>query len=172
MIKLPYRNKMKHNNDLNFNPNQRYNNDINIKPFGFWYQINNCAIDWGELDWGNFCYTVELKKNILNKKHKLLSLKTVEEIKTFNKKYKVTHFRNLDINMIDWGEVAEDYGGFEIKNYKKIDQELRKEKKYIKKYGWFNSFDFSSGCIWDLTLIKNIEFFKKLTDKEKEYLRN
>ena len=68
--------------------------------------------------------------------------------------------------------MAKDYGGFEIKNYKKIDEELRKENNYFKKYSWFYTFDFSSGCIWDLTLIKNIEFFKKLTDKEKEYLRN
>lgn len=170
MIKLPYRNTIKKNNNFNLNFNQRYNNGIDIKPFGFWYQIEECGILWDEYaleTWGKNIYTVELKKNILNKKHKLLSLKTVEEIKIFNKKYKVKIKRKyFNGTMIDWGKVTEEYGGFEIKNYKKINEELRKENNYFRKYSWFNTFDFSSGCIWDLTLIKNIEFFKKLTDKE------
>ena len=95
MVKLPHRNTIKHKLSLNFNPDKQYYNDVFIKPSGFWYQINNCLFEWGELNWGNFCFAVELKKNILNKEQGILSLKTVKEIKTFNNKYKVKKNQNI-----------------------------------------------------------------------------
>jgi hypothetical protein len=95
----------------------------------------------------------------LNKKNGILSIKTIEDFHLFNKKYRIKNKKYTEIN---YNKVAEDYGGIEIKNYNKINQELRKDKNYYKKYSWFYSYDFSSGCIWNLSLIKELYFFKKL----------
>ena len=46
---------------------------------------------------------------------------------------------NIIINV-----VAKDYKGIEIPNYKSVNY-----------YKWMNGWDINSGCIWDLTTIKN-----------------
>lgn len=33
---------------------------------------------------------------------------------------------------------------------------------------WFDSFDFSSGCIWDLKHIKSIKYYKKYKYKKRK----
>lgn len=164
MIKLPHRNIMKKNSNLDFDLNKQYINNIFIKPRGIWYQIDNCLFEWDVLGFGNFCFDIKIKTNILNKEQGILSIKTIEEFHLFNNKYKV--IRKDNFVYINWEKVSKDFGGFEIKNYNFINEELRKDKNYINKYTWFNTFDFSSGCIWNLKLIKNISFFKELTDED------
>jgi hypothetical protein len=170
MIKLPYRNTVKKNNNLNFNPNRQYQNGIGYKPSGFWYQINKSLFEWGELSWGNYIFTVEIKKNILNKEKGILSIKTFQEMHDFTEKYFFrceTEYGNLGYhNIIRWDKVAEDYGGIEIKNYNEIMKQVREIKNNFEKYSWIYNFDFSSGCIWDLKLIKELYFDKKITDDQ------
>jgi hypothetical protein len=170
MNKLSYRNSVKKTNNLNFNPNQQYVNGIGYKPSGFWYQINNSLFEWGELSWGNYIFTVEIKNNILNKDKGILSIKNGKEMHDFTKKYGVklkNEYTKLGYhNLIRWDKVAGDYGGFEIKNYNEIRKQVREKKNGFENYSWLFAFDFSSGCIWDLKLIKDLYFDKKLTDKQ------
>ena len=111
MIKLPYRNTVKKNNNLNFNPNQQYVNGIGYKPKGFWYQIDNSLFEWGVLGWGNYIFTVEIQDDILNKEKGILSIKTFQEMNDFTEKYVVKLKGKVGYHtLIRWDKVAEDYG--------------------------------------------------------------
>ena len=65
---------------------------------------------------------------------------------------------------IKWDIVENEYCGFEIKNYSKIKKELLKEIGLdgMGEYLWFFSFDFSSGCIWDMKAVKEIKYFGEI----------
>lgn len=134
--------------------------DIDIikyyKPYGLWYQINNSWIDWCQGNWpnrvgkNNFKISLDLKN--------ILILDTAKKLKDFNDKYKTIVFTmpeyNLEFNVIDWNSVKKDYKGIEIRNYHKI-----KNKGFAFfsiSFVWFLGWDVDSGCIWDLTAIKNI----------------
>ena len=45
-------------------------------------------------------------------------------------------------------------------------KQVRERKNNFENYSWIFAFDFSSGCIWDLKLIKELYFDKKLTDDQ------
>jgi hypothetical protein len=161
MDKLPYRNTVKEKGNFKFDLDLRYINKIDYKPNGFWYQINYSLFKDYKSHWGNFIYGVEIKNNILNKEKGILSIKNLEELDKFNKKYGII---KKNRTLINWKKVSKDYGGFEIKNYNNI----KEHTDYFDNYEWAYSFTFSSGCIWDLDLIKDISFYKKLTNKEIE----
>ena len=70
---------------------------------------------------------------------------------------------------INWIGVSNIWGGIEIKNYYKIRREFLKEinlQKLSKDYEWFYDLDFSSGCVWNLDIIKDVSYFRKITEKE------
>jgi hypothetical protein len=67
-----------------------------------------------------------------------------------------------------------DYGGIEIKNFYKIQREIFTGKNWklnVMKYDWFTGLDFSSGCIWNLDIIKDIEYVRKVSAKELKELK-
>jgi len=166
MSKLPHRNTIKNTKDFILDRNISYKQRSLIKPSGLWYQIDDCLFKWPELYWGNVIHGIKLKNNIINKPKGLISINNTEDFLKFHKKYKrLLKFKDGFAYDIKWKKVSEDYGGFEIKNYNKIKDFLRKEKNYIINYTWFFTFDFSSGCIWDLTLIKDIYYYKTLSKK-------
>lgn len=177
MIKLPYRNHLdfKRNDEI---LDKKYNNHINIKPDGFWYNIKDSYFKNPTTNFGDYFYEIVLKSkslsNILNEdKNKILSINNIVDIDIFNKKYnKRTKGEYGIFTYIDWGLVSNNYGGFEIKNYEKILKVLRKEKTNFNKYSWLYTFDFSSGCVWNLNIIKEKNFIKKLTEEEMEELED
>jgi hypothetical protein len=118
------------------------------KPNGLWYQINS--------SWVNLCiknnkdaeshgfephYAFEIKNyNIIINVDltNVVILDTRDKVIEFSKKYDNGEF------FIKWNDVAKDYKGIEIPNYKSVNY-----------YKWMNGWDINSGCIWDLTTIKN-----------------
>ena len=146
-------------------------NNNGVKPRGFWYQINDCLFEWGELDWGKYVYEVKLKRSVftgLSSKNinKILVIKNLDELIKFDKKYGYNYDyydkedkKNMKMRFVKWGLVALYYGGFEIKNFVKIHSQGMKSKDFFRKLMWFDSFDFSSGCIWNLDIIKEVNYF-------------
>lgn len=201
-----------------FNYNYKYKQLIksSIKPTGFWFSINGCLIDWGELEFGKLhnLYSIHginnnITKSIYVNKYssKILLLETIDEIINFDKRfgnYNTTKFlssnnktntinndnisNNSEINKIreiKWNKVSKYYSGIIIFNYKEILKQLQNKKKYIKNrdiinkniyinsLDWISTFDFSSGCIWDLKAIKNLKLNKNNNfNKYRKYYKN
>jgi hypothetical protein len=139
---------------------RKYEEDIDIvehfKPCGLWYQINGSWVDWcnsncpDRVGKNNFKILLDLKN--------ILILDTSKKLKDFNIKYKDTIFttsqHNFEFNLIDWNKVKKDYKGIEIRNYHKI-KNMGFTFLSIS-FVWFLGWDVDSGCIWDLTAIKNV----------------
>lgn len=146
-------------NELSIDLSKKYG-DTNIiehhKPYGLWYQINDSWIDWCNSNWSsnigknNFKIQLDLKN--------VLIIDTAKKLKDFNNKYKVTFFvipeHNLEFNIVDWNKVNKDYKGIEIRNYHKIKN--MGFRFFSISFVWFLGWDVDSGCIWDLTAVKNI----------------
>lgn len=167
-LKLPKRNKIDYNNnDIDYTV--KYKNSIGFKPNGYWYSCNNSWYNWiieeKMLEWlHNYIYKININRNVItdirNKdKNKLLVIKNIADLDTFNDMYGVQtkdYYR-----IINWSKVSKDYGGIEICPYF-----ISKKFDYI----WYNTFDVASGCIWNTkAIIKNIELIYK--KKNKEYIK-
>jgi hypothetical protein len=79
----------------------------------------------------------------------ILQLNNKSDVHEFMKKYSNNDSEKWS-REINWSEVSKNYGGFEIPDYGEI-YSLKYE------YMWLSSFDISSGCVWDLSLITNIK---------------
>jgi hypothetical protein len=179
-------------NDKNLVKNFKYINydqpTAFLKPNGFWYEINNSIKKWGEMDFGKGGYKVKVlfgdklltrDLNVNKYTNKILLLDNLNDIVHFiklysiKKKYKIPanlSFNNNDTkgnsryetyNYIKWYKVAKYYAGIELRNFNKLKPQI---KLKIKNCDWYYSFDFDSGCIWDL---KNLEKFIKIYKNEK-----
>tara|TARA_Y100000816_G_C26107932_1_gene589574 strand:+ start:6492 stop:7265 length:774 start_codon:yes stop_codon:yes gene_type:complete len=203
---LPYRNTIKKSKDFKLNKNMKYKNSFNTKPNGFWYQINNCAQKWGNIDWGNHIYKVEVdtsnflkinnyndlikftKKYRLKRKFKIsynssnslnslnLSKKKINKVSS-NSKIKPNKKKYMTFVYILWEHVARKYSGIEINNFEGIMNHIAKLKEKNGKefdimipsdnFYWFYTLDFSSGCVWDISKVKNVEYFGEYVYSEK-----
>ena len=150
---LPYRNRMEKNNNLILDKSRLYKQRNTMKPEGIWYQIKDCGYEWGNVKWGNHIYEVKVDTKCI------YTIKNYKELLDFNKKYSILY---TDYSIINWKKLSKDYCGFEIKNYNKIKSfiiEKSTKKNSIDLFTWFYTFDFSSGCVWDLKALKNIKYF-------------
>ena len=203
---LPYRNTIKKSKNFKLNKNIKYKNFFDIKPNGFWYQINNCAQKWGNIDWGKHIYKVEVdtsnflkinnyndlikftKKYRLKRKFKIsynssnslnslnLSKKKINKVSS-NSKIKPNKKKYMTFVYILWEQVARKYSGIEINNFEGIMNHIAKLKEKNGKefdimipsdnFYWFYNLDFSSGCVWDISKVKNVEYFGEYVYSEK-----
>ena len=148
-MKLPYRNFMKKNKKFKLDKETKYILREEAKPNGFWYQFKDSGLVWGTLDWGKHIYELNIDIS------KIYTIKDEKDLIEFHNIY------SRDNNYaIDWKAVSEFYSGFEIKNYINIREKIGNDEMY-KKYPWFTTFDFSSGCLWDLEIVKKIKYFGK-----------
>ncbi len=134
------------------------------KPHGLWISVE------GELDWKSWCegenyilenlaisYEVKLKK-----KAKILHLKTDADIFRFTKKYPYMKTARPspeervtpDTYELDWKKVKEEYQGIIIAPYQWNCRLALGSSWY---YGW----DCASGCIWDISCIKEFKLMEK-----------
>jgi len=136
---------------------KKYSSQIgNYKPTGLWYSIGDTweeFIQWKyqykyEVILQQDCYTVNIDEvNPL----KILQISPLT-MKQFHDKYKI----NMELSgsnvlsFIDWNIVQEKYGGIEFVEYDNTSFMGNFE------YLWFLTIDISSGCIWNLKLIKEI----------------
>lgn len=142
------------------------------KPCGFWVSIE------GEYGWEAWCksegfrledlafkYEVTLKSDA-----KILKICNKDDMVKFYEKYKVSeeilekiyqspkYFSPeifIDLQLINWIEVAKDYQGLYIETF---------SHKYKILYNWIWGWDCISACIWDLSCIKKL---KLLDEPEK-----
>lgn len=119
------------------------------KPDGLWYALGDA---WGQ-------YLKKFDKEIYKKYHYIASLNidytnilkidSSQKFEDFHKNYSIK--RNFG-PAIDWKKVSEDYKGIEIIPY-------RPDFRHI--YMWYNTWDLASGCIWDLSVIKDYKIIYK-----------
>ena len=150
---LPYRNRMERKKNFVLDKSILYKQRNTMKPIGLWYQIKDSGYEWEELDWGKYVYEVKVDTKCI------YTIKNYKELLDFNKKYSIVH---TDYSIINWIKLSKDYCGFEIKNYNKLKSyinEVNNKKNSIDLFTWFYTFDFSSGCVWDLKALKNIKYF-------------
>ena len=110
-----------------------------IKPHGLWYEING--------DWVKWCGSNALEW--VKEYDIILVLDTYEKTVQFCQTYIDKNNELRMLQYIDWGKVAKDYKGIEIPNISAVNKgELRMSP-------WIWSWDVNSGCIWDLSTIRN-----------------
>ena len=177
--KLPYRNHFsKKKFKLYYYENINEKN-ISIKPGGLWYGINDSVIKWFELDPNDeeqikyvnkkYIYEINLKKNSFSTnlnikgKNKILQIKNFDQMNIFHEKYKEKKYGYIGI---DWDKVSKDYGGIEFTNYDKILKKIIYDLNFYKykKYTWFTTLDFNSGCIWNLNILKDFKYKGEIKD--------
>jgi hypothetical protein len=137
-------------------------NNIDIirgKPKGLWYSIGNSWAEYiyyeipDKIDFYNYLYEIKVT-------NKIKIIDTIEEAIEFSKRYGDSN--GYTTEGVDWGEVAKDYSGIEIKdpyNFSRIEY-----NQLFWMYGW----DIPSGCIWDRSGIESIEFIEKSQSLYKE----
>lgn len=115
------------------------------KPSGLWYGIDDAWLDWCSSEMPEWVH--EFKYEIcLNPQANLLVLTSAEEAEKFSEE-----FFSPDKGQIDWSKVAELWDGLEINPYEKCwDWNYNLWHKYI----WYNSWDCSSGCVWNANAIQ------------------
>ena len=133
--------------------------EINIgKPNGLWISVE------GEYDWKSWCEEADFSTENLSVAYELtlkedaniLHLKTAEEVIEFGKLYRFNESKIDDdkyIYHIKWTNVREKYQGIIISPYQ---WECRLGIITSWYYGW----DCASGCICDLSCIKEFKLIK------------
>jgi hypothetical protein len=128
------------------------------KPEGLWYGIDGSWVQWClSEDWGTnqkAFWEIDLDES------RLLRVSNLKQFSVFEQKYagpdplleaypdlpRPTKFTHL----IRWSAVAEGYGGVEISPYLWA---MRLDR------AWYYPWDVASGCIWDLSMIREVRPF-------------
>jgi hypothetical protein len=129
-----------------------YAQNDEFKPNGLWYSLNGEWEKWceeNELDWVK---PINIHINI--DETKLLILKSFPEITNFISQYKYEICAGLWY--INWKLISENYSGIEIQNYNEIKNQFYRSW-YFPFQSWFYGWDVSSGCIWDLSIITELD---------------
>ena len=126
------------------------------KPSGLWYSIDGEWEDWvkSNTNWDVGKNKIRIDVDTSD----MYVILTREDLLNFTKKYIVIEggLRN-----IDWKRVAKDYKGIEIPYYIKrwghvVDYDSNGLiHSNITDNLWYSMWDVSSGCIWDMSVIKN-----------------
>lgn len=137
-----------------------------IKPTGLWYSLGNEWIDWCE---GNMCGWVKPKIiEIEIDLSKMLIIETIDDVENCIKKYSKELYSGSHLFNIDWEEMSCHYTGIEIRNYHSLKwgrMNFFSRKKFTHKIDfkiddlWLSAWDVSSGCIWDLSIIKSHKLY-------------
>ena len=121
-----------------------------LKPKGLWYAINNEWIEWCKNNAD--CW---IKSGIIELEVDLSKMMIVETTEQLNGLFTKFNYELCEgIRYIDWHKMAQNYSGLEIRNYHGL-----KWANTIIDSGWFSSWDVSSGCIWDLSIIKSFSHY-------------
>ena len=134
---------------------------VGLKPGGVWYSIGD---EWADLisgeypDWAprySFVHRITVDDS------KFLKMSTLDELVKFTEKYQDPDpYRNaLDTKFVDWAHVAEDYAGIEVNPYIPA-------ARYDRRTLWYGGWDVASGCVWDINLIKSVEFLGEMSDDD------
>lgn len=125
------------------------NDDLCDKPQGLWLSIP------GENDWPTWCIDEEFRIGSLRYRYdfqlrpnaNILLINTAEELVSFSNQYKKVE----GWCSINWKEVADSYDGIMICDYFPI---LRYDPNLL----WYNTWDCTSGCVWNTDVLKLVGF--------------
>lgn len=131
------------------------------KPNGLWFSVEDVGKHPNNYNWKEWCESEKYRTEylevsyeiILKEDAKILHLKTPEEITEFTKLYPLKTRdwdAEWDTYQLQWEEVKAKYQGIIISPYQ-WDCRLGLETSWY--YGW----DCSSGCIWDISCIKEFK---------------
>ena len=128
---------------------------LNMKPRGLWVSVENK----GSYGWKQWCLSEEFRVEELIMPHlvtlasnaNILHISSIEELDEFNNEYKQYLIPNLGMAHPKWNQVAEKYQGIIISPY-------LWERRFDSEMLWYYAWDCASGCIWDNTAIKSINF--------------
>lgn len=139
------------------------------KPDGLWFSVEDVGNHHNDYNWKEWCeeqgYRVEALtvtyEIILKEYANILHLKTEQEILEFTKQFRLktrVWDAEWDTYNLEWNEVKKKYQGIIISPYQ---WNCRLALETCWYYGW----DCSSGCIWDLSCIK--EFILQEVNSER-----
>lgn len=125
------------------------------KPQGLWYSINTEWVDWlSEVNWHERIYPNNLEIEV--DLSRVLVLETLEQIISLKEEYTIFSLEKLR-ECIDWKSIADKYAGIEIRNYNELKwQGYATADFIISGFMWFYGWDVSSGCVWDLSIVKQL----------------
>lgn len=148
--------------------------EFHCKPNGLWISVE------GSDDWKEWCKAEEFRLDclrfsyevILKEEANILYLNTKEEIFSFSKQYayrsrarKSGEFYDTeDTHELNWFEIKKKYQGIVVAPYQ---WDCRLELGS----SWYYTWDCASGCIWDLTCVKDFVFLQEdleMPDKPKK----
>lgn len=116
-----------------------------IKPRGLWYGINYEWLEWCK---GNFSIHNEMIEINIDSS-KILLIENPQQL------YSLMGIFGYNIvegvKYIDWEKLSKYYSGIEFQNYHQTKNSFDLHNLPT----WFYTLDCSSGCIWDLSVIKN-----------------
>ena len=131
--------------------------DRGMKPEGFWYGVGD--------GWLRFLQQGGAPIRKLYARHvhalrldltRVARLTTVAEVRAFHEKYRDQHAHDAYSKIVlDWRKVERDFAGIEIAPYQYA---LRFDHKVF----WYYPWDVASGCLWDVDVIKRVEYRGKL----------
>lgn len=112
----------------------------NFKPRGLWYDLNR--------EWKSFATESDMvlgnRHNVTIDRSRILILKTGKDVDTFRKKYERLLDREFEV--IDWKSVAKRYAGIEIHH----------PRRFKDRPTWLETWDVSSGCVWDMSAVLKV----------------
>lgn len=124
---------------------------LDFKPHGLWYSLDSEWIEWCECNMEGWVRDniIEIDVDLSN----FLILETKEQVVEFSNKYGARIHPEVDMKNIQWAKLKDKYAGIEIRNYHSIkwNHNFMLGTDNI----WFSGWDVSSGCIWDLSVIKS-----------------
>ena len=131
---------------------RKYEQRVHFKPRGFWFSVEGNGDGW--MAW---CTEERFNIEALQRKHRLtlrddarlIRLTSTTNIDVFHVRFNAAVYHR--IIYIDWTKVAAQYQGIIINPY------IWQRRLDTWSSGWYHSWDCASGCIWDLTAIKEME---------------
>lgn len=130
-----------------------------LKPIGLWYSINLEWIKWCKSEMPDWIHKHNIEIDI--DEGKILVISTPKQLAYFIEKYERSVSYSDFLKEVNWEKVTKQYSGIEIRNYEQLKWMRDRDHNTIKSFSaWFSSWDVSSGCIWDLTVVKNYRITK------------
>jgi hypothetical protein len=134
------------------------------KPVGLWYSWNNEWLDFCKEYLPHRVYKNDLTVTIVDFSA-ILVISTLTDLISFQHKYFLKNFVDGVLYAgVNWLRVKYEFSGIEIRNYEEIKNEyydsiyslVVERRMDMTSMLWFLGLDCSSGCVWDLSLVKEI----------------
>ena len=117
-----------------------------LKPLGLWYGIDK---SWEQWAYDNMNMTKDCKYSLIIDENSILKMQYSHELHNFTDEF--GEYNRCGVMDINWEDVAQKYKGIEIAPYI---WSCRME------LFWYHGWDCASGCIWDVSAIKEIKKVK------------